>query len=326
MRIRRSARIIVGVGGVILVWYALVNGILDPRRSRPEPPVEPEWLVTGTVTLDGELLTGEPDPARALVELREAPALSLSPTLAEEFAVRLEIPFGRNPPVASVETEDSFYGFSGVPPGRYEVTATGPHGTVARRWLTLDPDLRTDRREVDLPLETGAHVLSARARTADGRPFAGYVLAQTADDPEDGEGTWTAAVEPGPEGEFEFAGFPRKRVALSFLVPGCLRVLVRGVDMTGGDMVVGADLVERSGTVTDADGTPVAGATVWVRSVSGAREILHATTTDAGGRYRARVARFREGPCEWAARAGGFEPAEGRDGRSEIDIVLTRRR
>jgi len=275
MEIRRVARVIVGLTGVVLVWYALSTDLLNPRRNVREEPEEP--LLSGRVTKNG-------GPVTALVELRRAPLPE--PALAG----RVELPFGEEPPAASVESrEDGEFRFGGVPAGRYELAATGPDGGTARAWLRFDPEAPGE--PVVLAIETGEGELRARARMANGAPFAGYVLAYTRADPGEPGGTWTPAVRPDGEGAFEILGFSRDRVTLAFVDPGSLRVVVPGVGMSGGPMVVDGGLEDRVGEVHDGAGAPVERATVWVESrdpLTG-REAVHLSKTDAEGRFRARV-------------------------------------
>jgi len=277
MQIRRSARIIVGLGGVLLVWYALLTGVLDPSRRKKAEPEDPGPLLSGQVTFDGE-------PVTALVEIREAPG-------GDEFDLML--PFGKDPVSASVETSaEGEFEFSGVPVGRYEVRALGPEGTVARKWVEFDPD--RPNPPIRLGLETGSHVLVGRAGWHLRGPFTGFVLAYTRGDTRDPAGTWTAAVRPDEAGRFEIAGFRERDVCLAFLVPGEARSEHLGVtipDSADGpgpvEFVVDKPNILLAGTVVDEAGNPIEGAVVTIRSRSEDSSVRATTrsTTGKDGRF-----------------------------------------
>ena len=277
MKIRRSARIIVGIGGVLLVWYGLLTGVFDTSRYRKTEPSRDETLLHGRVTFDD-------GPVTALIEIRAAPLDDDS---------ELELPFGRDPVAASVETnEEGRFQFVDVPAGRYEVRALGPEGTVARRWVEYDPEVANP--PVELGLETGEHVLVGRAGRHLAAPFDGFVLAYTRGDLEDPGGTWTAAVRPDDEGRFEIAGFREREVCLAFLTPGEYRSVRLGFTIPHVsaasappvvEFVVDHAQVSFSGAVVDPAGAPIEDAVVTLRSRSedpAARTTTRGTTNERG--------------------------------------------
>ena len=269
------------------------------ERTDPEGRFLFRWLTSGDYLLGasapGLLLEGE--PVAVTVASVPAPPVELVLTSGEEIAgrvlgvpntelLRIRISAHAAGPArvsrTAVPGPDGRYRLTGLPPGRWIVTAFAETGRNARSEVEVDKGGGPYRLDLDVG---GGLTLTGSVRL-DGEPLAGASIAIT------GAGSGVrppggAYVETAFDGTFRAEGLEPGEYQLAVGMGGS--VLGRRELTITGDDQIHLDLTAAavSGRVVDAGGEPVAGASV-IASVEGQpspETMSGMTDTDSAGRF-----------------------------------------
>jgi hypothetical protein len=215
------------------------------------------------------------------------------------------------PPVATATAgEDGRFVLPGIGAGVFEVVAVAGDG--GRGFAEASRTLPDAASVVNVEVHGGPERLAGRAVYADGSPFAGRVGAAPAwaDEPPEHA---LALVATDAEGRFVLEGLEAGGNVVVAVAEGFFSQSTSVAVPHAGDFtfVVDDGLAPLEGrVVADADGSPVAGATVDARAWSTAKrwEARARAVTGADGSFRVTAAAAQQGRLY--VRAAGFAPAE----------------
>lgn len=272
----------------------LAAGPASARRDRgPGAPSTGAARLSGTVRHGGA-----PTPAR--VEAHWISAIDANPFARRRSGYLerlLAAPASEGEATATARAgEDGRYAIDGLPPGLYELRATADDGARGATLASVAAD--GARVEANVEVEGGAESLSGRVVRTDGSPWSGLVVVES----------WNGAMRGGvlgvagggvstradAQGAFEAKGLRAGEVTVTAIEPGAFRVTSTGVRVPAtAPFVLTIDLglaPFKGRVVADADGAPIAGASVAGGGQGGAFSLFVAqTTSGADGTFELRL-------------------------------------
>jgi Carboxypeptidase regulatory-like domain len=209
-------------------------------------------------------------------------------------------------PLRRVRADSSgYFAFDGVPPGRHEISATGPDGLVVRRRVNVPAGVDPDFIEFTPP--SGETAFRGRAVHVDGRPFSGEVELRRRYEAD------RLSAPTGPDGRFVFRGLPAERYSVSFRSGRSFEAQARSIELPRKLEVTfvvddGARMLR--GRVFDtASGKPVAGAAVEIGgNAPSLVYVVLRTTSDADGRFQVALPMADGRVEDLTVKAAGFRP------------------
>ncbi len=312
----------------------------EPRNSAAVPPpalAAPPSRVTAAVARSGRGSVsgvvrhrdGTPAVASVAVVRSRAIVMSRPRPRGEETVWEASVLEETSPPrpdVVAQSADDGRFEVDRLGAGMYYLVATTQDGARGTSMASLVAD--GARVEENIEVSRGDRTLRGHVMHADGTPFRGTVSAKPA--PEDGRTGFTGPFVTQPldaNGRFVLSGLESD--ALGVVVVGADSFFVartRVVIPAEGEwvLVVNRGLSKANGqVVSDADGAPVAGATVRGGFTIAGCQIAFRTSSDADGRFEVPVA-GEEGAVSVYSR--GYVPVETQGFRSgaAVEIRLTR--